>query len=164
MFINNYYCLRKKRFSFFDLFPQNLKIFHTLNVFVLKLKKKKKSRKCEIIFLEIAQHFLVCFIFIFKTKDFIFNLSAEEINYFTDYGIASYNNRVVCINFICKWRDLQFNVDFERQIFKETFLEQVYLTFRVFARKYAKKKSPKKYFLIFVSIPDLEYEHWLYIQ
>ena len=35
--------------------------------------------------------------------------------------LASYTTYVVCVNFIHKWRDLQFEVDSERQIFVETF-------------------------------------------
>ena len=38
-----------------------------------------------------------------------------------DYGLASYTTHVECINFICEWRDLQFNVDSERQIFEKHF-------------------------------------------
>ena len=44
-----------------------------------------------------------------------------------DYGLDSYTTHVVCINFIPEWRDLQFNVDSERQIFGETLSWQVYL-------------------------------------
>ena len=36
-----------------------------------------------------------------------------------DYGLASQSTHVVCVNFIHEWRDLQFNVDFERQIFEK---------------------------------------------
>ena len=34
-----------------------------------------------------------------------------------DYGLASHTTHVVCVNFIRGRRDLQFNVDSERQIF-----------------------------------------------
>ena len=34
-----------------------------------------------------------------------------------DYGLASHATHVVCVNFIFEWRDLQFKVDSERQIF-----------------------------------------------
>ena len=43
-----------------------------------------------------------------------------------DYSLASHINHVVCVNFICEWRDLQFNIDSWRQIFWETFSWQVY--------------------------------------
>ena len=32
------------------------------------------------------------------------------------HGLASHTTHVVCVNFILEWRDLQFNVDSERQI------------------------------------------------
>ena len=35
--------------------------------------------------------------------------------------LASHSTYVVCVNFIQKWRNLQFKVDSERQIFWETF-------------------------------------------
>ena len=36
-----------------------------------------------------------------------------------DYGLASGITHVVCFNFIYKWRNLQFTVDSERQIFEK---------------------------------------------
>ena len=39
-----------------------------------------------------------------------------------DYGTASHTNHVVCVNFIRKRRDLQFNGDSEQQIFEKLFL------------------------------------------
>ena len=41
--------------------------------------------------------------------------------------LVSHITNVVCVNFIHKWRDLQFEVDFERQIFWETFHGNFYL-------------------------------------
>ena len=38
-----------------------------------------------------------------------------------DYGLASHTTHVVCVNFIREWRNLQFNVDSERQIFEKLF-------------------------------------------
>ena len=38
------------------------------------------------------------------------------------YNLASHTTHVVCVNFICEWRDLQFNVDSERQIFQKLFM------------------------------------------
>ena len=35
--------------------------------------------------------------------------------------LVSHITYVVCVNFIHKWRDLQFKVDSERKIFRETF-------------------------------------------
>ena len=81
-----------------------------------------------------------------------------------DYGLASHTT-YVCVNFIREWRDLQFNVDFARQIFWETFSWQVYLL-RVFARNLLRnwQKSPKKYFFsYFVLMPDLRHQPELYV-
>ena len=56
------------------------------------------------------------------------SIKREQVSYLT-YLIGHYNPSVriidivshtpyvVCVNFIHKWRDLQFKVDFERQIF-----------------------------------------------
>ena len=38
-----------------------------------------------------------------------------------DYGLACHTTHVVCVNFIRVWRDLQFNVDSERQFFEKLF-------------------------------------------
>ena len=38
-----------------------------------------------------------------------------------DYGLASHITHVVCVNFICEWWDLQFNVDSKREIFENRF-------------------------------------------
>ena len=61
------------------------------------------------------------------------------------YDLASHTNYVVCVNFIHKWRDLQFEVDSERQIFGN------FICSHCFCQKSAARKSPKKYFHIFVS-------------
>ena len=73
------------------------------------------------------------------------------------YTIAHYNpsvriidqvsltTYVVCINFIHKWRDLQFKVDSERQIFWEIFHVN-FIYSQSFCQKSAERKSPKKYF------------------
>ena len=39
-----------------------------------------------------------------------------------DYDLASHTIYVVCVTFIHKWRDLQFKVDSERQIFEKLFM------------------------------------------
>ena len=68
--------------------------------------------------------------------------------------LVSHTTYVVCVNFIRKWRDLQFKVYSDRQIFWETFHNNfIYL---VFARNLL-RKSPKKYFLYFVFMPNSTY-------
>ena len=47
--------------------------------------------------------------------------------------LVSHTTYVVCVNFIHKWRDLQFKVDSERQIYWELFMA-ILFTLRVFAR------------------------------
>ena len=63
--------------------------------------------------------------------------------------LVSHTIYVVCVNFIHKWRDLQFKVDSERQIFWETFHGN-FIYSRSFCQKSAERKSPKKYFSYFV--------------
>ena len=41
--------------------------------------------------------------------------------------LVSHNTYVVCVSFIHKWRDLQFKVDSEQQIFLRKFSWQFYL-------------------------------------
>ena len=55
----------------------------------------------------------------------------------------------MCVNFIRERRDLQFNVDSERQIFWGTFSWQFYYS-QSFCQKSAERKSPKKYFFFFL--------------
>ena len=38
-----------------------------------------------------------------------------------NYGLASHTTYIVCVHFIRELRDLQFNVDSERQIFQKSF-------------------------------------------
>ena len=48
--------------------------------------------------------------------------------------LVSHTTYVVCVNFIREWRDLQFKVDTERQIFGETFLGNFIYFSEFFAR------------------------------
>ena len=61
-----------------------------------------------------------------------------------------------------KWRDLQFKVESERLNFWETFSWQIFIYSRNFCRKFAERKSPKKYFFNFVLMSGLGLETWLY--
>ena len=62
-----------------------------------------------------------------------------------DYGLSSHTTHVVCVNFIHESRDLQFNVDSERQIFEKLFHGR-FIYSQSFCQKSADRKSPKKYF------------------
>ena len=59
------------------------------------------------------------------------------IGHYNPYGqdddLVSHTIYVVCVNIICKWRDLQFKIDCERQIFKKPFMTILFAP-KVFAR------------------------------
>ena len=49
-----------------------------------------------------------------------------------DYDIFSHTSYAVCINFMHEWQDLQFKVDFERQIFEnDRFFMAIYLLSKI---------------------------------
>ena len=48
-----------------------------------------------------------------------------------DYGLACHTTHVMCVNFMREWRNLQFNVHSERQIFEKLFMA-ILFTLRVF--------------------------------
>ena len=62
---------------------------------------------------------------------------------------------VVCVNFIHKWRDLQFKVDSKRQNF-----EKLSMAIFIYSQKSAERKSPKKYFSYFV-LMSMKPTHYL---
>ena len=49
------------------------------------------------------------------------------MNAYRTYVIGHYNPSVRIIDFIHKWRDIQFKVDSERQIFEKLFMAIFYL-------------------------------------
>ena len=66
-----------------------------------------------------------------------------------DYGLASHTTHVVYVSLIREWRDLQCNVDSERQIFEKLFHGR-FIYSQSFCKKSAERKSPKKYFSYFI--------------
>ena len=116
------------------------------------------SRRNELILIEVICnkkiffHRFPCSRFLAKTLRV--NKSALK-NIYT-YIIAHYNPSVkiidlvshcthlMCVNFIHKWRDLQFKVVSERQIFVRNFFMAILFTLRVLYQKSAESKSPKK--------------------
>ena len=70
-----------------------------------------------------------------------------------NYGLASHITHVVCVNFMREWRDLQFNVDSERQIFEKLFHGN-FIYSQTFCQKSAERKSSKKYFSYFNFFDD----------
>ena len=78
--------------------------------------------------------------------------------------LVSHTTYVVCVNFIHKLRDLQFKVDFERQVFVFEKLFMAILVYsQSFCQKSAERKSPKKYFSYFVLMSGLGLEPWLFV-
>ena len=64
--------------------------------------------------------------------------------------LVSHTTYTVCVKFIYKKRDLQFELDSERQIFEKHFLGR-FIYSQNFCQKSAESKSPKKYFFIHIS-------------
>ena len=91
--------------------------------------------------------------------DIIHNIHNWPLQPFSqDYSLASHTTHVVCVNFIREWRDIQFNVDSERQIFEKLFHGN-FIYSQSFCQKSAVRKSPKKYFSYFIFLmTDLGYE------
>ena len=62
--------------------------------------------------------------------------------------LVSHTTYVVCVNFIHKWRDLQFKVDSERQRFFEKLFMAILFTLRVFARNLLRENHLRNTFRI----------------
>ena len=69
----------------------------------------------------------------FSSHSYIHNWPFQHFS--EDYGLASHNTHVVCVNFIREWWDLQFNAYY-------IYLLSEFLTS-------AERKYPMKYFCIF---------------
>ena len=63
-----------------------------------------------------------------------------------DYDLASQTTYVVCDNIIHECRDLQFKIDYERQIFEQLFMA-IILTLRAFARNPLRGSQGKNIFI-----------------
>ena len=63
----------------------------------------------------------------------------------SSYSLASDTTHFVWVNFVREWRNLQFNVDSERQIFEKLFHGR-FIHSQNLCQKYGETKSPKKYF------------------
>ena len=91
--------------------------------------------------------------------------NAKTITYVIGYynpsvriiDLVSHATYVACIKFIHKWRDLQFKVLSERQIFLKTFRGNFIYSQNIY-QKSAKRKSLKKYFSYFVLMCGLGLE------
>ena len=58
------------------------------------------------------------------------------------YSLASQTTHVVCVNFICDWLDLQFNVVFERQISEKVFHNNLF-----YSQSFCKKSAERKIYI-----------------
>ena len=67
---------------------------------------------------------------------YIYNWPSQPFS--QDYGLASHDTHVVCVNFIHEQRNLQLKVDSEGQIFEKLFMA-ILFTLRVFARNLLKE-------------------------
>ena len=99
-------------------------------------------------------------LYIVYTHTYTHNWSLQPFS--QDYVLASHTTYVMCVNFIHKRRDLQFKVDSERQIFEKLFHVN-FINPQSFCQKSAERKSPKKYFHIFVLMSDLGFELGSYV-
>ena len=66
--------------------------------------------------------------------------------------LVSQTTYVVCVNFIHKWRDLQFKVATERQIRVRNFSWQLLFTLRVFARNLQSGSGRRNTFCILFNV------------
>ena len=93
------------------------------------------------------------FIQFYHEMDSILIIHTYIIGYYSPsvriIDLVSHTTYVVCVNFIQKWRDLQFKVD---SFFEKLFMAILFTL--SFCQKSAERKSPK--------MPDLGYESGLY--
>ena len=79
-----------------------------------------------------------------------------------NYGLALHTH-IVCVNFIREWRDLQFNIQSERQIF-EILCHGIVIYSQSFSQKSAEKNRQRNiFFSYFVLMADLVSEPGLYV-
>ena len=62
------------------------------------------------------------------------------------YNLYSHRTYVVCVNFMHGWRDLQFIIDSERQIFERLFMA-ILFTPRVFTRNLLRRSRQRNIFI-----------------
>ena len=88
--------------------------------------------------------------------------SFEHIHTCKVIDLVSHTTYVMCVNFIHKWRDLQFKVDSERQIFEKLFHGN-FIYPHSFCQKSVERKSPKKCFTNFALMTGPGLEPWLFV-
>ena len=85
-------------------------------------------------------------ILIRKLHTHIHNSSLQPFS--QDYGLAFHTTYVECANSIQQWRELQFNVDFKRQILEKLFHGR-FIYSQSFCQKSAERKLPNKIFFFY---------------
>ena len=119
---NCYFCLRKNK--------KFLKIINNLKI-ILNIVK-------EYFYLLLLQHSLFKILYFSHNRLFVFIYlfccSSDLVHRNQDcifsvriIDLVSHTTYVVCVYFIYKWRELQFQIDSERQIFWEIFHDNFYL-------------------------------------
>ena len=76
--------------------------------------------------------------YVFRTFINIYNWPLQPCE---GYGLVSHTTHVVCFNFIREWRNLQFNVVSERQIF-----EKLYNSRFIYSQRFIVQKSAEEIF------------------
>ena len=138
----NYVCIHKKTHDQFEACIE-LRYLHTRqNHF------RMHSQQTQLLLTTIYCHWwdsvdLAAFRFLHTYIICHYNLSVRIID------LVSYTTYVVCFNFICKWRNLLFNVDSEWQIVLRNFSWLIFIYSKSFCQKSVEKQSPKKYFFVF---------------
>ena len=108
-----------------DNFPDYSKPISTVPHCVLKMIALSTAALRTLFVAHFQSHIVKLFFYccgklhLYNTHTYTYNWPLQP--FCQDYGLASHTTHVVCVNFIGEWRDLQFNVDSERQIFWETF-------------------------------------------
>ena len=111
---------------------------HTLSVFASNLLRGNRGSN-------------IFFIFRFDARPGVRTRVLRLTSQYSAYDLVSPATHIVCVNFERKWRNLQFNVESERQIFEKLFNGRFILfTLRVFDRNVRRGN-------LFV-VPDLGHE------
>ena len=133
--------------------------------------QKQRERFIVILHIRAYQKLLLVSLYRVQTGTFIAFIVINAITYIIGYynpsvwiiDLVSQTAYVVCVNFIHKFRDLQFEVDSERKIFFKTLCMAIFLYSQSFCQKSGERKSPEKYFSYFVLMSGLGLEPWLFV-
>ena len=111
------------------------------------LSKISSNMSAPLRFYSINEALLLTYIPQFITYKYPYIRNQPLQPFLHDYCLSSYTTYIKFVNFIYKWRYLQFNVDHERQIFESFCTAILFRSQSSFCQKSAERKLPKKYFL-----------------